>query len=90
LSVDKTEHDRAEDVLTMPCPACMEDATVVRDGQEFVPEYALHKYTFEQLDDHLNSDKHSREQLIEVAMRAAVFLYSDAFEKRDRRHNRET
>jgi hypothetical protein len=81
LSVDKTEHDRAQDVLTIPCPACMEDATVIRDGQEFVPEYALRKYTFEQLDDHLNSNKHSRKQLVEVAMRAAAFLYSQAFER---------
>ena len=65
----------------MPCPACIEAATVIKGGQEFVPEYALHKYTFKQLGDHLNSNKHSREQLIEVAVRAAAFLYRDAFDK---------
>jgi hypothetical protein len=65
----------------LPCPACIEAATIIKEGQEFVPEYALHKYTFEQLDDHLNSDKHSREQLIEVAMRASIFLYRQAFEE---------
>jgi hypothetical protein len=59
----------------------MEAATVIKEGQEFVPEYALHKYSFEQLDNHLNGDKHSREQLVDVAMRAAAFLYRHAFEK---------
>jgi hypothetical protein len=67
--------------LKLVCPACIEAATVIREGQEFIPEYALHKYTFEQLEDHLNSNKHSREQLIEVAMRAAAFLYCHAFER---------
>jgi hypothetical protein len=63
------------------CPACIEAATTVKGGQEVVPEYALHTYTFEQLENHLNSNKHSREQLIEAALRAAAFLYRHAFEK---------
>lgn len=44
----------------MPCPACIEDAAMIRVGQEFVPEYASREYTFEQLDDHLNGNKHSQ------------------------------
>jgi hypothetical protein len=81
MSIDKTEHDEVQDVFTMSCPACIEAAIVIKEGQEFIPEYALHKYTFEQLDDHLNSNKHSREHLVEVAMRAAAFLYCHAYEK---------
>ena len=45
-----------QDDLKLACPACVETATVIREGQKFVPEYALHKYTFEQLEDHLNSN----------------------------------
>jgi hypothetical protein len=81
MPIDKIEHDEVQDVFTMSCPACIEAATVIKDGQEFVPEYALHKYTFEQLDDHLNGNKHNREQLVEVAMRASIFLYRQAFEE---------
>jgi hypothetical protein len=81
MSTDTIKTFDDQDDLKLACPACIENAAVVRDGREFVPEYALHKYTFEQLDDHLNSNKHSREQLIEVAMRAAAFLYRHAFEK---------
>jgi hypothetical protein len=67
----------------LPCPACIEAATLIKEGQEFVPEYALHKHTFKQLGDHLNGNKHSREQLVEVAMRAAAFLYRHAFENEE-------
>jgi hypothetical protein len=81
LSANTTEYDKTTEVPELPCPACIEAATVLKEGQEFIPGYALQKYTFEQLDDHLNSDKHSREQLIEVAMRASIFLYRQAFEE---------
>jgi hypothetical protein len=54
-----TEHANVPDNFTMPWPACIEGAAVVRDGREFAPEYALCKYTFEQLDDHLNGNKHN-------------------------------
>jgi hypothetical protein len=75
MSTDTIKNFDGQDDLKLACPACIEAATVIREGQEFVPEYALLKYTFEQLENHLNSNKHSREQLIEVAMRAAAFLY---------------
>jgi hypothetical protein len=81
LSANTTEHDKTTEVPDLPCPACIEAVSKRIGEEEFVPEYALHKYTFEQLDDHLNSDKHSREQLIEVAMRASIFLYRHAFEE---------
>lgn len=81
MSTDTIKNYDNQDVLKVPCPACIEAATVIKGVQEVIPRYALHKYTFEQLGDHLNSNKHSREQLIEVAMRAAAFLYRDAFEK---------
>ena len=80
MSTDTIKNFDDQDAHKLACPACIEAATVVKEGQEFVPEYALHKYTFEQLEDHLNSNKHSREQLIEVALRAAAFLYRHAFE----------
>jgi hypothetical protein len=83
MSAHITEHDNARDIFKMPCPACIEAATVIKEGREFVPEYALHKYTFKQLGAHLNSNKHSREQLIEVAVRAAAFLYRGVFEERE-------
>jgi len=57
-----------------------ETATVIKDRKEFVPEYALHKYTFKQLGDHL-CNKHSREQLIVVAVRAVAFPYRGALEE---------
>jgi hypothetical protein len=81
MSTDTIKNYDDQDALKMPCPACIEAATVVKGGQEVVPRYALHKYTFEQLGNHLNSNKHSREQLVEVAMRAAAFFYCHAFEK---------
>ena len=81
MSTDTIKNFDDQDAHTLACPACIEAATVVKERQEFVPEYALHKYSFEQLEDHLNSNKHSREQLIEVALRAAAFLYRHAFEK---------
>ena len=62
MSTDTIKNYDDQDALKLACPACIEAATVVKEGQEFVPEYALHKYTFEQLEDHLNSNKHSREQ----------------------------
>jgi hypothetical protein len=81
MSTDRIKKYDDQDALKLACPACIEAATVVKGGKEVVPRYALHKYTFEQLGNHLNSNKHSREQLIEVAMRAAAFLYCHAFEK---------
>jgi hypothetical protein len=81
MSTDTIKNFYDQGNFKLVCPACIEAATIVKEEQEFVPEYALHKHTFEQLENHLNSNKHSREQLIEVAMRAAAFLYRDAFEK---------
>ena len=81
MSTDTIKNFDDQDAHTLACPTCIEAATVVKEGQEFVPEYAFHKYSFEQLEDHLNSNKHSREQLIEVALRAAAFLYCHAFEE---------
>jgi hypothetical protein len=80
MSTDTIKNFDCQGDLKLVCPACIEAATIVKEDQEFVPEYALHKYTFKQLGDHLNSNKHSREQLIEVAMRAAAFLYCHVFE----------
>ena len=62
MSTDTIKNFDDQDAHTLACPACIEAATVVKEGQEFVPEYALHKYSFEQLEDHLNSNKHSRER----------------------------
>jgi hypothetical protein len=81
MSTDTIKNFDCQGDLKLVCPACIEAATIVKEDQEFVPEYALHKYTFKQLGDHLNSNKHSREQLIEVAMRAAAFLYCHAYQK---------
>jgi hypothetical protein len=81
MSTDTIKNYDNQSDLKLACPACIEAATIVKGEIEVVPGYALHKYTFEQLEDHLNSNKHSREQLIEVALRAAAFLYRHAFEK---------
>ena len=75
MSTDTTKNFDDQGDLKLVCPACIEAETIVKGEKEFVPEYALHKYTFEQLENHLNSNKHSRVQLIEVAMRAdSIFL----------------
>ena len=79
-SSQTTEHDKAQED-SMPCPACIEAATVEKGEHEFVPEHALTKYTFEQLGDHLNSNRHTRKELIVVALRAAAFLYCHAIER---------
>jgi hypothetical protein len=79
MSAHITENDNALNVFKMPCPVCIEITMVVKEGREFVPEYSLRKYTFKQLVIHLNSKKHSRDQLVEVAMRAAASLYNCAY-----------
>ena len=81
MSTDSIKTYDVQDDLKLACPACIKAATIVKGGQEVIPMYALHKYTFEQLGNHLNSNKHSRERLIEVAMRSSTFLYHDAFER---------
>ena len=62
MSTDTIKNFDDQGDLKLVCPACIEAATVIREWQEFIPEYALHKYTFEQLENHLNSNKHSRER----------------------------
>jgi hypothetical protein len=70
-----------QDDLKLVCPACIEAATIVKGEKEVLSKSCFQKYSFDQLEIHLYGKKHSREQLIEVAMRAAAFLYRDAFEK---------
>ena len=62
MSTDSIKTYDVQDDLKLACPACIEAATIVKGGQEVIPMYALHKYTFEQLGNHLNSNKHSRER----------------------------
>ena len=76
MSTDTIKNFDDQDAHTLACPACIEAATVVKEGQEFVPEYALHKYSFEQLEDHLNSNKHSREQLNRSCVEGSSFSLS--------------
>ena len=75
MSTDTIKNFDDQGDLKLVCPACIEASTVIREWQEFIPEYALHKYTFKQLENHLNSNKHSRGELIEVAMRARPLFF---------------
>ena len=78
MSTDTIKNFDDQDAHTLACPACIEAATVVKEGQEFVPEYALHKYTFEQLEDHLNSNKHSRERANRSHVESSSFSLSSS------------
>jgi hypothetical protein len=81
MSTDTIKNFDDQDVLKLACPACIEAATVVKGGKEVLLKSCFQKYSFDQLEIHLNGKKHSREQLVEVAMRAAAFFYCHAFEK---------
>ena len=75
----KNFYDQGE--FKLVCPACIEAATIVKGEKEVLSKSYFQKYSFDQLEIHLNGKTHSREQLVEVAMRAAAFLYCHAFEK---------
>ncbi len=81
MSTDTVKTYDDQDALKLVCPACIEAVTVVKGGKEILSESCFRKYSFDQLEIHLNGKKHSREQLVEVAMRAAAFFYCHAFEK---------
>jgi hypothetical protein len=81
MSTDTIKNFDDQGDLKLVCPACMEAATIVRGEKEVLSKSCFRKYSFDQLEIHLNGKKHSREQLVEVAMRAAAFLYRHAFEK---------
>jgi len=53
----------------------------IKEEQGFIPKYALRKYTSEQLLAHLRSNKHSRKQLIEVAITAALLCFEGGAKK---------
>jgi hypothetical protein len=44
MSTNTIENYDDRDALNLVCTACIEAATVIKEGQEFVPEYALQKY----------------------------------------------
>jgi hypothetical protein len=81
MSTDTIKNFDDQDYLKLACPACIEAATIVKGEKEVLSKSCFQKYSFDQLEIHLNGKKHSRQQLVEVAMRAAAFLYRDAFEK---------
>ena len=81
MSTDSIKNLDDQDDLKLVCPACIEAATIVKGGKEVLSKSCFRKYSFDELEIHLNGKNHSREQLVEVAMRAAAFLYRDAFEK---------
>jgi hypothetical protein len=70
-----------EDALKVPCPVCVEAATVVKRGKKILSKSCIQKYSIDQLEIHLNGKKHSRKQLVEVAMRPARASYWEEFEK---------
>lgn len=74
-----TEDSNNQEVPELPCPACIEATSKIIEGKELVPEYALRRYTFDQLVTHLAGNKHNRKEFIDVALRASMFLYSHAF-----------
>lgn len=81
MSAHTTEKDNdSQRFPELPCPVCIEAASELVGGEEIVPNYALKRYTFAQLENHLNSNIHSQEEFAEVALRAALFLYREAFE----------
>ena len=87
MSANTTEHDKTTEVPELPCPACIEAVSKRIGEEECVPEYALHRYTFDQLVIHLESNKHNRRDLVDVTLKASIYLYrhvwADAFEEID-------
>jgi hypothetical protein len=81
MSTDTIKNFDDQGDLKLVCPACIEAATIVKGEKEVLSKSCFQKYSFDQLEIHLNGKKHSREQLVEVAMRAAAFLYRHEFEK---------
>jgi hypothetical protein len=81
MSTDTIKNFDDQGDLKLACPACIEAATIVKGEKEILSKSCFRKYSFDQLEIHLNGKKHSREQLVEVAMRAAAFFYCQAFEK---------
>jgi hypothetical protein len=81
MSTDTIKNYDDQDAHKLACPACIEAATIVKGEKEVLSKSCFQKYSFDQLEIHLNGKKHSREQLVEVAMRAAAFFYCQAFEK---------
>jgi hypothetical protein len=71
----ETEDSNNKEVPDLPCPACIETAAERNEG--LVPYYVLlRRYTFAQLTAHLEENKHSKQELIEVALRASIHLYN--------------
>jgi hypothetical protein len=81
MSTDTIKNFDDQGDLKLVCPACIEAATIVKGEKEVLSKSCFRKYSFDQLEIHLNGKRHSREQLVEVAMRAAAFFYCHAFEK---------
>jgi hypothetical protein len=81
MSTDTIKNYGNQDVLKVFCPFCIEAANVVKGGREIVSKSCFQKYSIDQLEIHLNGKKHSRKQLVEVAMRPARASYWEEFEK---------
>ena len=79
ISTDTTEYNDDRDVPSLPCPVCIEAASEKVGEKELVPEQALQRYTFAQLEAHLESDKHDQWEFATVALRASIYLYRHAF-----------
>lgn len=79
MSAHKTQYDNDGDVQQLPCQVCIEAASERRKGKEYVPAHALKKYTFDQLAAHLENEIHNQREFVAVALRASIYLYSQAF-----------
>lgn len=56
MSADTKEEDNGNQVVPeLPCPVCIEAASEIIGGGEHVPEYALRKYTFAELEQYTQS-----------------------------------
>jgi hypothetical protein len=67
LSADTTEADNDKQLVPeLPCPVCIEAASEIVGEEEVVPGYASKRYTFAQLENHLNSNIHSQEEFVEM------------------------
>lgn len=63
------------EVPDLPCPACIETAAERNEG--LVPYYILlRRYTFAQPTAHLKESVYSKQEIIEVALRASKHLYN--------------
>ena len=56
-------------------------SNVVKGGKKILSKSCIQRYSIDQLVIHLNGKKHSRKQLVEVAMRPARASYWEEFEK---------